>query len=249
MRIISSQNIELPTVSAEQMRRVDMLMVDMYHIELLQMMENAGRNLADLVETFSRSQAQPRQINIITILVGSGGNGGGGLVAARHLLNRGYTVRVVTAAQTTDFKPITSHQAVIINSMECAIEESIVIPACDLILDCLLGYSLDGDPIGQYAALINAANDCDTPIIALDTPSGLDVTTGETRNPCIKAVATMTLALPKTGFLSTTAQPYIGTLYLADIGVPPLLYRKYLNIDVPEDLFSAERVLQLTHAE
>ncbi len=73
---------ELPAITAEQMREVDRVMVDELDIQLLQMMENAGRNLADLAITRYHSST-------CTILVGPGGNGGGGLVAARHLHNRG----------------------------------------------------------------------------------------------------------------------------------------------------------------
>ena len=74
--------MDLPAVTAAQMREVDRAMVEDFHIELVQMMENAGRNLADLaVRHFG-----PRST---VVLAGSGGNGGGGLVAARHLANRG----------------------------------------------------------------------------------------------------------------------------------------------------------------
>lgn len=64
------------------------------------------------------------------------------------------------------------------------------------------------------------------PVLALDVPSGLDATTGVPGSPCVRASATMTLALPKTGLLAPQAQPYVGTLYLADIGVPDVLYRQ-----------------------
>jgi NAD(P)H-hydrate epimerase len=60
------------------MRQVDRAMVQDLHIELLQMMENAGRNLADVAITRIASVS-------VTVLAGPGGNGGGGLVAARHL--------------------------------------------------------------------------------------------------------------------------------------------------------------------
>src|SRR5262249_38451566 len=73
---------ELPSVSEAQMRDVDRLMIDDFHISLLQMMENAGRNLAELcVRVFAPAS--------VVVLAGGGGNGGGGLVAARHPFNRG----------------------------------------------------------------------------------------------------------------------------------------------------------------
>lgn len=87
---------------------------------------------------------------------------------------------------------------------------------------------LRGDPEGQVAELIGSANDQPSPVLALDTQSGLDVTTGIPAVPCVRATAT--LALPKVGLLR--APDHVGRLYLADISVPPLVYEK-LGIDVP----------------
>jgi len=79
MRTVSRGAV--PALTTEQMRAVDRAMVEDLHIELVQMMENAGRGLAELAITrFSPDS--------VTVLAGPGGNGGGGLVAARHLANR-----------------------------------------------------------------------------------------------------------------------------------------------------------------
>jgi NAD(P)H-hydrate epimerase len=66
----------------------------------------------------------------------------------------------------------------------------------------------------------------------------MNATTGETYDPCIKATATLTLALPKTGFLSPSASPYIGDLYLADISIPRKVYQSFgqQNILFQKDL-------------
>ena len=92
----------------------------------------------------------------------------------------------------------------------------------DLILDAVLGYSLMGDPHGRAAESINVVNGRDDPILSLDTPSGLDTTTGRVGDPCIRADATLTLALPKTGLVESPE--VVGDLYLADISVPPSVY-------------------------
>ena len=41
----------IPYLTTDQMREVDRAMIEDYHIELIQMMENAGRNLAHLART------------------------------------------------------------------------------------------------------------------------------------------------------------------------------------------------------
>ena len=94
----------------------------------------------------------------------------------------------------------------------------------ELVLDALIGYSLHGDPTGPAATLIDWANDQPAPILALDTPSGLDVTTGVAGTPCVRATATLTLALPKVGLIGA---PSVGELYLADISVPPVVYERF----------------------
>jgi NAD(P)H-hydrate epimerase len=213
--------LKIPAVTAEQMREVDRAMVEDLHIELVQMMENAGRNLAQLaIAEFAPATA--------TLLAGPGGNGGGGLVAARHLANRDVSVQVVLAQPAEAMAAVPAHQLDILERRGVPIAKE---PApADLVIDALLGYSLHGDPRGRPAQLIEWANAQAWPVLALDTPSGLDVTTGRPASPCVRATATLTLALPKTGLLHAVEQ--VGRLHVADISVPPLVYRS-MGIEVP----------------
>jgi len=228
MRTLSRTAV--PALTTEQMRAVDHVMVEDLHIELVQMMENAGRSLAELaIIRFS-----PRSL---TILAGPGGNGGGGLVAARHLANRGCQVQVVLT-EPDRLTPVPAHQADILARMGVTIASR---PAtADLIIDAMIGYSLRGNPAGAAAQLITWANDQAAPVLALDTPSGLDLTTGTAATPAVWAAATLTLALPKVGLLDA---PNVGELYLADISVPPLVYQR-MGIPVPE-LFRQASLLRI----
>ncbi|HMF84388.1 MAG TPA: NAD(P)H-hydrate epimerase [Acidimicrobiia bacterium] len=210
---------ELPSVSEAQMRDVDRLMIDDFHISLLQMMENAGRNLAELcVRVFAPAS--------VVVLAGGGGNGGGGLVAARHLFNRGVPVAVALSHHESTMAPVPRQQFDILAAMDVPF---LIQPEnADLVIDALIGYSLHGDPSGRTAELIKWANAYVGPVLSLDAPSGLDVTTGKPSNPCVSAAATMTIALPKRGLRDAR----VGDLYLADISVPAALYRQ-LDLDVP----------------
>lgn len=98
----------VPAVTAAQMREVDRAMTEDFGIELVQMMENAGRNLADLAWTRYRP-------GTVVVLAGPGGNGGGGLAAARHLLNRGADVTVVLSKG--ELAPVPAHQLAIARRM------------------------------------------------------------------------------------------------------------------------------------
>jgi hypothetical protein len=123
-------------------------MIEELHIELPQMMENAGRNLADLaLRRFSPST--------VVVLAGSGGNGGGGLVGARHLANRGATVQVVVS-RPRDLAPVPAHQLDILRRVGLDITDA-PRPA-DLVVDALIGYSLRGDPIGRLASELYLAD-------------------------------------------------------------------------------------------
>lgn len=84
-------------------------------------------------------------------------------------------------------------------------------------------------PTGRFAELIDWANATSAPVLALDTPSGFDLTAGIAATPCVRADATMTFALPKVG-LGHTAN--VGALYLADISVPPALLAA-MGLEVP----------------
>ncbi len=72
--------------------------------------------------------------------------------------------------------------------------------------------------------LIDWANESATKILSLDTPSGLDLSSGTIHKPTIRASATLTLAMPKKGLFTESASNIVGSLYLGDISVPPKLY-------------------------
>jgi len=222
---------ELPAVSEAQMREVDRLMIDDFHINLLQMMENAGRNLAELsLRAFAPAG--------VLVLAGRGGNGGGGLVAARHLTNRGVPVAVALSHDEANMAPVPRHQLDILARMDVTLLDQP--ERADLVIDALIGYSLRGNPSGRTADLINWANQQGRPVLSLDVPSGLDVTTGTPSKPCVSAAATMTIALPKLGLRHVQ----VGDLYVADISVPAALYRQ-LDLDVPV-LFRDDTLVKIT---
>ena len=242
----SANEAGIPFLTTEQMREVDRAMIDDYGILLIQMMENAGRNLAHLARRrFLEGDPNGRRV---LVLAGTGGNGGGGLVCARHLHNWGALVSVWTTAPANRIAEIPRHQHSILQHMnvELAVaDENTHLPDADLIIDAIIGYSLSGDPRGPAASLIRAANGHGAPLLALDAPSGIDTANGTVHAPSISATATMTLALPKEGLRSGSAKEHVGELYLADISVPPKLYRNpALDIAVGA-IFAQDEVLRI----
>jgi NAD(P)H-hydrate epimerase len=232
-------------ITTEEMRDVDRAMIEDFGILLIQMMENAGRNMAELVRRQLGGSVRERRL---VVLAGAGNNGGGGLVAARHLSNWGADVRIVLSRPIAQFRAVPKHQLSILEAMEVPIVATdagqLLAPGSqDGIVDALIGYGLRGNPRGAVAELIRAANDSGLSIWSLDAPSGLDTTSGKVYTPCIQAQATLTLALPKRGLLTPAARRVTGRLFLADIGVPPLLYRRMgLAVDT---LFERDTIVEV----
>jgi len=210
----------VPVVTRTQMIEVDRRMIEEYGISLLQMMENAGRNLAELSR---RRFGGPVNGRRILVICGGGNNGGGGMAAARHLANRGAVVTVALAVGANTLKGAPLHQLQTLRKMKVTLIDSLPEQRFDLLLDALIGYGLKGAPRDQYANWINWINSQDALKISLDIPSGLDADTGVAPGACVQADATLTLALPKAGMMAKETQKYIGDLYLGDISVPPRL--------------------------
>lgn len=237
---------DIPYLDTQQMIEVDRAMKEDYKIELVQMMENAGRNLAHLAR--ARFLDHDPQEKKVIILAGTGGNGGGALVSARRLHNWGSNVQVFITRPAEGFSPVPAHQLDILHRMNVNVNLADQIADSvqpDLIIDGLIGYSLKGAPRGSAAELIRWANHQNTPRLSLDVPSGVDATSGTAFDPAINAAATMTLALPKKGLRAAEVRDLVGELYLADIGVPPELYAGAgLQLKVGA-LFAVSEILRL----
>lgn len=169
-------------------------------------------------------------------------------MCGRHLSNWGADVCVYTTKTIQEFTQVPRKQLMILENMGLPIN----LPDCleneqqpHLIIDGIIGYSLRGNPRGGAKQMIEWANERSSPKLALDVPSGLDLTTGAIHSPTIQADATMTLALPKEGLIKPGVKNLVGELYLADISVPPSLYaRSGLDLQIGA-LFTESEILRI----
>ncbi|HSO28508.1 MAG TPA: NAD(P)H-hydrate epimerase [Candidatus Sulfomarinibacteraceae bacterium] len=222
---------EIPGVSAAVMAEVDRLAVDQYGIELLQMMEQAGAHLAEVVRLELGGDLRDRTVIVVA---GPGNNGGGGLAAARHLQNRGAAVEVFLARPALRTTGAARHQLATLLAMDvpCCVtgydltdrDLEAALAGADVIVDALLGYSIAGAPRGEVEHLIECVLRCGRPVVSLDLPSGIDPDSGDVFGSAIRASATLTLALPKLGLLTERGTSAAGRLYLGDLGLPAALY-------------------------
>jgi len=207
-------------VTAAEMRAVDRVAVEEFGVALLQMMENAGRTLAWHVRDVAKGP--------VTVLAGSGGNGGGGLCAARHLANRDVPVSVVLDRDHDDLAGAARTQYETLAAMDVPVEAGVDALSQrdpETVVDALVGYGLDGPLRGTAATLVEELASIDTSVVSLDVPSGLNATTGERAGAAVHPDRALTLALPKTGLIAVTAD-----LLLADIAFPAGVYE---SLDVP----------------
>lgn len=236
----TESGLVVPAVTTAQMREVDRVAIEETGPNLFQMMENAGRNLASLcVETLGDGWATKP----IVVLAGTGGNGGGGICAARHLANHGGQVTLVV----TDAGRLTGVPAVqlsLYRATEGRLAQARELGSIEssLTVDAVLGYSLAGAPHGIASDLIGWMSGGDAPVLALDVPSGVDAASGESPGAHVCAATTMTLALPKTG-LDVAA---VGDLWVADIGIPRSVLQRAGVKQPPAELFARGYRVRLT---
>ncbi len=208
----------IPWLTVEQMIEADRLAVEGFGIELLQMMEHAGSNLAELTHLLAPEGA-------ITVLAGGGNNGGGGLSAARHLANRGRDVSIVLGSDRPG--PAVMHH--LHTLAEMGIPPTREPEDSPIVVDALVGYGLQGELRGRVGELAAWSHGRFT--VSLDFPSGHGFPGG------VDAAATLTLALPKEGLRAVTP------LYLADLGLPSALWARMGLAVAP--LFGDGRIMQI----
>jgi NAD(P)H-hydrate epimerase len=203
----------VPTVTADEMREVDRVATEDVGLQLLQMMENAGRNLALAV------REHVGDTDDVVVLAGNGGNGGGGLACARHLANHGVSVSVVLDRPGEELTSAAAMQFGVLDAMDVSVgvaSETQVTGAA--VVDALVGYGLGGPLRGTGATLVEAIPD-DSTVVSLDVPTGRNATTGDQPGPAVDPDAVVTLALPKTGLVGLDC-----SITLADIGIPAVVY-------------------------
>jgi len=213
------------------------LNAEYFGVSQLQLMENAGHNIA--LEIASRFKPDKS----VAIFCGLGGNGGDGFVAARHLSSMGFKVTVILAGKAKEI----SHRAALENWNALQflkesisiheVDDSSLIPdvTAEIVVDALLGTGTKGKlkpPISQLVEKINAL---DAFRVAVDVPTGIDSDTGEILGTAVKANLTITFHKTKKGLES--AREYVGELIVKDIGLP----KKFEKFAGPGDVLLVTR--------
>jgi len=199
------------------------------------LMEQAGTAVAAAVLALARTTDRLGSGPIL-ILSGPGNNGGDGFVAARRLARQG--VDVVAVLVATVARPTTESSAQNwdrlaneprVTRVHAAVPRDLAILSqgiekASIVVDALLGTGVRGvlrDPIRSAVGVIRTARAAGVPVLAVDTPTAVDLTSGELSDPVVKADATVTFHRPKTGLLTRRGSAMAGRVLVAPIGIPP----------------------------
>jgi len=199
-------------LTADEMGRADRLTIE-GGVPGAVLMENAGRGVADEVSARFPDAAT------VAVLCGPGNNGGDGFVAARHLLERGYRVRLGFDGDPAKLPADAATMAARFTGRIGPLAADLLADA-NVIIDGLFGAGLARPIEGKLADLIDAANMNAVPIIAIDVPSGIDGTTGAVRGTAIRAAATVTFFRLKPGHLLLPGRLHCGAVSVVDIDIP-----------------------------
>ena len=175
-------------------------------------MENAGRAVADAAGAVLQGRR-------VVVVAGPGNNGGDGFVAARHLAERGYAVRVSFVGEQARLK---GDAALAADRWSGPVEQAspVSLTDCDIVIDALFGAGLDREVEGLPRAMIRAMNASGAPVIAVDLPSGVNGTTGAVMGVAVNASHTVTFFRRKIGHMLLPGRLHCGAIQVADIGIP-----------------------------
>ena len=220
-------------MSAEQMRGADRRAQAM-GVPGIRLMEHAGAAVAAAVRALLRD-AERQGKGPVLVLAGPGNNGGDGSVAARRLAAAGQ--RVVVALVASEPRPQTPDAARnwdLLASIE-GVDRLHAANARDLamlgqgveraalIVDALLGTGVRGplrEPVRSAVELCHRARSALVPIVSVDTPTALDLTSGLPSDPVVRADVTVTFHRPKEGLLTRPGRLFAGRVLVAPIGIP-----------------------------
>ncbi len=228
-------------LSVAETRAVDRYAIEVLGIPGTVLMENAGRNTADLIERrLKKLQSDRSSPQHIAIVCGKGNNGGDGFVIARHLAHRGYLVDIDLFGRAEDLTGDAAVNHAIVQRMGLPIRRlhdrrTLAAAArrwqkSAVVVDALLGTGFNGQVREPLASVITTINGLRGPlIVAVDVPSGLNADTGVAEGPAIKADMTVTFVAAKSGYNQPTARKYLGRLHVVDIGAPTVFILKRLR--------------------
>ena len=206
-------------ITAEQMRHYDSYTINTIGIPSLVLMERAALAVRDEV-----LNAFPLNLQNIVVVAGSGNNGGDGLDVARLLHIAGVKVTILNVGNPDHASNEHQVQDRICQYYKIPQTSDLnVLKDASLIVDALFGIGIDRPVEGNYATAIEAINNSDAVVVAVDMPSGINTDTGEVMGVAVNATATVTFAVNKVGLTKSAGKKHAGRVVVgSDMGTYPV---------------------------
>ncbi|MEA1981284.1 MAG: NAD(P)H-hydrate dehydratase [candidate division Zixibacteria bacterium] len=232
-------------VTSEQMRNIDREAIDIKKIPSLELMENAGRGIAQAIIQSLFYNINNRKV---IIFCGKGNNGGDGFVVGRYLFQAGCEVTIYYPSPENKLSVDASencNKAKKLNINMHEIDSIDSLPnnlAADFIIDAVFGNGFAGAPRGLLGDMIEYINSQNITTIAIDMPSGLNADNGQYEGCVVQADYTFTLALPKLGMYVSPGRELSGEIQIIPIGIPDDVIE---NFNLKTDLLTTQKISSL----
>ncbi len=202
--------------TAAQVRELDRIAIEEFSIPGITLMESAGDAAYKLMRT------KWPAANTILVLCGPGNNGGDGYILARLTKADGLAVIL---RQVGDHAKLAGDALLAAEKCTAAgiipkIFSNADLKKCDVIVDGLLGTGLDREVTGKWREVINAINHCNTPVLSLDIPSGLNADTGQIMGCAVNADTMISFIGLKQGLFTGQGVEYAGDVHFNNLDVP-----------------------------
>lgn len=218
-RLSDTDRLPYALYRAEQVRRLDRLAIERFGIPGIELMNRAG---AVAYRVLRERWPNARRI---TVLAGTGNNGGDGYVVARLARADGLAVRVLQLGEAERTRGEAALSLAAYRNAGGVIEDYRGLPGeTDVHVDALLGTGLERPVEERWAAAIAALNAQRSPVLALDIPSGLHSDTGRVLGVAVRASATVSFIGFKLGLFVGAGAEYRGELHFSALEVPARVY-------------------------
>ncbi|MFN2612312.1 MAG: NAD(P)H-hydrate dehydratase [Solirubrobacterales bacterium] len=204
-----------PVLDAEQMRAVDRWAIEEKGVASLELMEAAGRALAEAAaEVAGEGPAR--------IVCGKGNNAGDGLVAARVLSEMGFEVEAFMLAAADELSPDahTNFDRFPTARTMAGAGLGKALQGSGVVIDAVFGTGFEGEPREPAATAIKAINRSGATVVAADIASGVNASDGEVAGEAVRADLTVSFHSAKIGHWVSPGKHLTGELRVAGIGIP-----------------------------
>lgn len=215
----------MKVVTGPEMRELEKKSFSRLGLSPLLVMENAGSRIVETLKAEYGCLSRRR----VHILVGTGNNGGDGLVVARQLMTLGARVKIYLVGQEQRRSKENRTNLEILRRLKADFASVDIshggklkfsLGMADLILDAILGTGFAGSLDADTEALVQAVNEVERPVVAIDCPTGVNSAGGEVKTTAIKADLTINLGLLKAGCVLYPGASFAGRNVVVDLGLP-----------------------------